>query len=146
MSDYKLVFFTDDDQDDLNMMQEISESFGHTCKVFHSGSKLIDVIRNVETRPNIVFLDINMPVVDGYEILKEIRSYPELTDIPIIIHTGNCDEKCIQKCLELGANYFITKAFNYAQIRNAIGYAISRDWSITTPIRENFVHNTLDNY
>lgn len=141
MNHYKLVFFTDDDHDDLFLMQEISVALGHTCQIFHSGSQLIDFIKNLETKPDLIFLDIHMPIVDGYEILGAIRSYPEFAAIPIIIHSGNCDENCIQKCLELGANYFITKAFNYTHVSDAIAYAINKDWSSHIPIRENFVHH-----
>lgn len=140
MNDYKLVFFTDDDHDDMHIIQEIIDDLGHSCEIFYNGEELLTVINNLETRPDVIFLDINMPMIDGYELIKEIRSNSELNNIPIVMHTGLCDEACIKKCFELGADYFIAKAFRYGDMKNAIQHAINKDWTTHKPTRGNFVH------
>lgn len=68
--------------------------------------------KNVET-PDLILLDINLPKIDGIEVLKAIKSDPELSLIPVIILTTSEDEKDILKSYKSHANCYITKPVNY---------------------------------
>jgi DNA-binding response OmpR family regulator len=59
-----------------------------------------------------VILDIMMPDVDGYEVLRSIRSTPATTALPVIFLTAKCAPADIEKGLALGANHYITKPFS----------------------------------
>lgn len=61
------------------------------------------------TRPDILLLDINMPSVDGIEILRELRKTPQFRHLPVLILTANTDENIKLMCLELGATDFLLK-------------------------------------
>ncbi len=67
-----------------------------------------------------VLLDIVMPEMDGYEVLKRIRENPLLSQIPVIMITGNEDEEARSKCLTLGANDYIMKPYNPEVIRHCL--------------------------
>ena len=139
MRDYKIMFFTDDDADDLHLMKEVADSLGHDSQLFHDPAKMLAQLNGEETKPDIIFLDIRMPLIDGFEVLEKLRS-SDFNDIPVVIHTANSDEKSISKCFELGANYYITKAYNFQNMKSAMEHAINKDWTIFKPTREDFLY------
>jgi DNA-binding response OmpR family regulator len=59
-----------------------------------------------------VILDIMMPYVDGYEVLRHIRSQPATRDLPVIFLTAKSTPADVEKGLAMGANYYITKPFS----------------------------------
>ena len=61
------------------------------------------------TRPDVLLLDVNMPSVDGIEILRKVREEPQFRHLPVLILTANTDEQIKLTCLELGATDFLLK-------------------------------------
>lgn len=70
--------------------------------------------------PLIVLLDLNLPGVDGYQVLKEIKQSPLTHHIPVIILTTADDQYEVQRCYDLGCNAYITKPIDYEQFSNAL--------------------------
>jgi len=68
----------------------------------------------------LVLLDLNLPVLDGYEVLKRMKSNPHLKSIPVIILTTTDDPHEIAHCYELGCNVYVTKPVNYDQFSQAV--------------------------
>lgn len=72
-----------------------------------NGKKGIEVIQ--EQRPELILLDVNMPVMDGFETLEFLKNQPDLDEIPVIMNTAKNDEKDQVRAFELGAVDFIPK-------------------------------------
>jgi CheY-like chemotaxis protein len=75
-------------------------------------------------RPGVILLDLNMPRKDGREALEEIKSNPEICDIPVVVFTTSKAEEDIYKSYKLGVNSFITKPVtfdNLIQVMQALG-------------------------
>ncbi len=70
--------------------------------------------------PDLILLDINMPEMDGFEVLKRIKDIPECNHLPVIFLTADTDSATETKCLELGAQDFIAKPFVPAVMRSRI--------------------------
>ena len=68
---------------------------------------------STEGRPDLVLLDIKMPDVNGFEVLKHIRSQPVLSDVPVIFVTAHANQPMIHKARSLGADGYITKPFQF---------------------------------
>jgi CheY-like chemotaxis protein len=66
-------------------------------------------IRNVEKSPDVVFLDINMPGVDGFEVLRYIRRQPILDKTPVVFVTSDDQQETKRKAMEMGAKALIVK-------------------------------------
>lgn len=71
-------------------------------------------------RPDIVLLDLNLPRLDGREVLQDIKSDPDLTTIPIIVLTSSSAEADIARSYELHANCFVSKPGDFGQFINAV--------------------------
>lgn len=73
-------------------------------------------------RPGLILLDLNLPKVDGFEVLRQVKNDEKLKTIPIIILTSTEDQREINKSYELGANNYITKPVDYAQFQDRVSH------------------------
>jgi CheY-like chemotaxis protein len=77
-------------------------------------------IRNVNHSPKVVLLDIQMPKVNGIEVLQKIKSDERTKTIPVVILTSSKEDPDIQKCYALGANSYMVKPVNFERFAEAI--------------------------
>jgi CheY-like chemotaxis protein len=68
----------------------------------------------------LVLLDLNLPTIDGYQILKRMKTEEQTAHIPVIILTTTDDKREISRCYELGCNVYITKPVDYLEFCEAI--------------------------
>ena len=71
-------------------------------------------------RPDLILLDLNLPLMDGREVLEKIRKDPDLTEIPVVILTTSEDEGDIIKAYQLHANCYITKPVDFLRFTEII--------------------------
>ncbi|MGK4569333.1 response regulator [Flavobacterium sp. 3HN19-14] len=103
MSTDLTVFYVDDDADDLDFFTGVTNDISTNINVVthDHGEKLIDALHNPPPSPHIIFLDLNMPGVNGFDVLKEVRQKQELKDVPVVIFSTAKDEESVKK--KLGA-------------------------------------------
>ncbi|MBC8080732.1 MAG: response regulator [Gorillibacterium sp.] len=107
-----LILVTDDDEDDRFFIRQALER--HIQKVLikeaENGQEALECIASSSSpKVNIVILDVNMPVMDGFETLKEIRSKQQFKHVPTVMLSTSESSEDVQKAYELGANCFIKK-------------------------------------
>jgi chemotaxis family two-component system response regulator Rcp1 len=71
-------------------------------------------------RPDLILLDLNLPLKDGREVLEEMKSMPELSSIPVIVLTTSENEEDVLKSYELNANCYITKSVDFDSFMHVI--------------------------
>jgi CheY-like chemotaxis protein len=76
--------------------------------------------RDGAAAPLLVLLDLNLPVLDGYQVLERMKADERTKRIPVIILTTTDDEREVSRCYELGCNVYITKPVDYQQFSEAI--------------------------
>jgi len=76
--------------------------------------------REIQYPPKVVLLDIQMPKVNGIEVLQKIKTDPKTRSVPVVILTSSKENPDIQKCYELGANSYIVKPVNFDGFAQAI--------------------------
>ena len=110
------ILMAEDDPDHQFLIKEafITAQSPHELIIVEDGEELLDYLycRNKyvnAVRPNIIFLDLNMPRKNGMETLEEIKGSTELQNIPIVILTCSQDERDIIKSYRLGIKLFVTK-------------------------------------
>ena len=99
-----------DDEDQLRrVMQDLLEREGYTVAEARDGVQALDQVDR--HAPDIIVLDLNLPGLDGYSVLQQLRSRPATRDIPVIVLTAKGDEDNEVRVFELGADDFLTKPF-----------------------------------
>ncbi|AFK02319.1 response regulator receiver protein [Emticicia oligotrophica DSM 17448] len=125
------ILICDDDEDDLYLVKSIlnDTKFGKQTIYLNNGADLLEYLHShtKETSIGLILLDLNMPKVDGREILKIIKTNPEFRKIPVIILTTSNSPQDIDKCYELGANCYMTKPSSYEGLDDAIK-TLSKFW------------------
>ena len=132
-----LILMADDDEDDILLTQKALEK-GKLLNTLYSvqdGEELLDYLlhRGAYTdseqapRPGIILLDLNMPKKDGREALREIKSHPDLQDIPIVVFTTSKAEEDIYRSYRLGVNSFITKPVTFDSLIDVM-QALGKYW------------------
>ena len=88
----------------------------NTIEVARDGEEAIAHIRRWESGepwPVVILLDINLPKINGLEVLRELKTHPLLQRIPVIVLTSSGEDRDIQKAYELGANSYIVKPVDF---------------------------------
>jgi len=99
-----------DDEDDLRrVMRDLLERDGFSVQEARDGVQALDEVDR--HAPDIIVLDLNLPGLDGYSVLSQLRSRPATKDIPVIVLTAKGDEDNEVKVFELGADDFLSKPF-----------------------------------
>jgi DNA-binding response OmpR family regulator len=107
-----IIINVDDDSDDsemfVNAVAELDP--GITCISLDSGIKLLKFLSTTETLPDFIFMDFNMPKVNGYDSAKSIRSMKKLDAIPIIMHSTSFSPGDTAKFAALGCKCLVKQS------------------------------------
>ena len=97
-SEKPLILLVDDDNDDLEVLQETIAKINPVikCETAKNGFDALIALDKLVQLPRIIFLDVNMPRMNGKECLTKIRSNPKLTDLPIIMYSTAFDEEFLK--------------------------------------------------
>ncbi len=111
------ILLVEDNEADVWLFCEAFEALGidHDLQVVRDGEAALDLLtgpNRTESLPEIILLDINMPKVDGFTVLTELRSDPKLRSIPIIMLSSSRAQSDVKKAHDLGANSFIHKSLS----------------------------------
>ncbi|MEO1289993.1 MAG: response regulator [Chloroflexota bacterium] len=120
------LLIVEDDLGHATLVQMNLEDVGFHNKIDHveNGQLAIDYVTAfINQTPNeslLILLDINMPVLDGFQVLERLKSNPRTKHIPVIMLTSTDSEEEIQRAYELGCNVYLRKPVDYEQFMAAI--------------------------
>lgn len=83
--------------------------------------------------PDLILLDLNMPLKDGREVLREIKSDPSLRGIPTIVMTTSADDDDLRYCYDTGANSYIIKPSSYSELLDVVS-SLTNYWTKTVSL------------
>jgi response regulator RpfG family c-di-GMP phosphodiesterase len=136
------VFYTDDDKDDQELFREIALRSHNNLKLVmqSNGKELIDQLGGQRPAADVIFLDFNMPLKNGFDTLTEFKVNKKTRDIPIIIFSTAEDPYAIDATRKMGASLYI-KPRSYDIHKEVISYSFSINWDIFRTNDQNFVYN-----
>ncbi|GAB4031226.1 response regulator [Spirosoma jeollabukense] len=126
------VWFVDDDEDDRLFVRSAFEDIGPAVTVLtlNNGEQLLAELKDCGGLPKLILLDLNMPGLNGFDLLRQLRSTPSFTHIPVVIFTTSSNEPDRQKSLTAGANGFLTKPTTYEDL-SRMAQSLSQQWVLT---------------
>jgi two-component system, sensor histidine kinase SagS len=114
------LLLVEDNQVNQVVASSMLKKLGHTVTLAENGKQALEALQQSERRFDIVLMDCQMPVMDGYEATRNIRENPEWQDLPVIAVTANVMQGDRDDCLESGMNDYITKPYNRADLKSII--------------------------
>lgn len=104
------ILVVDDEAANRMMLADLISHLGYHYKTAENGEVALGCLPDFQ--PDLICLDLRMPVLDGFETLKRIKENPETRHIPVIIVSGVSQQESVVRCLEHGADDYLAKPFN----------------------------------
>ncbi len=115
-SNHHVLAVDDNRMTRLKMARALQDEYG--VSQAQGGQEALSLLRS---KPfHLVLLDIEMPDMDGFEVLRQMKEDPSLRDIPVIVVSGMEDKASFERCLEIGAVDYVTKPFDLAQLKSCV--------------------------
>lgn len=127
-----VFFIVDDDPDDQELFIEALQGIDKTCKcitAFDGEEALQKLFKGIQHLPDFIFLDLNMPRMNGKQFLTAIKNNKEVRHIPVIIYSTSSEKNDILETTRLGASFFLQKPNRFDELSNALSNIISGKWN-----------------
>ncbi len=119
-----LIYLVDNDQGEHFLVQSIfdEQSDSYAIRCFSDGADLItQLTHRLDARfPDLILLDLHMPILSGYDVLRLLKGDPDWKGIPVIIYSASTDRLARKRCLELGCSVFLDKSSFYQNDENVL--------------------------
>jgi CheY-like chemotaxis protein len=142
------ILLADDDKDDRILLREALHELNADIKLLTAehGKACLELLSGLTVLPDLILLDINMPIKNGKETLSEIKKnpdYSELSSTPIVMYSTSANQRDIEECYSIGANLYIIKPNNFSDLTHLFDRLLSIDWSayFPKPLKDSFVFN-----
>ena len=118
----KTILIIDDDIDDqeilITAIQELDETI--TCVTALNGIEGLEKLEAKEVVPRLIFLDLNMPAMNGFQFLEHVMDNKELNNIPIVVFSTSSNSSDVQQTKKLGAVDFFTKPASFLKLKQLL--------------------------
>jgi CheY-like chemotaxis protein len=117
-----LILYAEDDVDDYGILEDTLSKISPAIRCVNApnGREVLDFLEDASPLPDLIFLDINMPTMDGKYCLKAIKNDPRFKAIPVVIYTTSSNEKDKEQCLQLGAENYLIKPYGFSAVEPLI--------------------------
>lgn len=118
------ILIVDDEPFNVDYLEQELEELNYATVSAANGQEALEKV--ISESPDLVLLDIMMPVMDGFEVLARLKADPATRDLPVIVISANSDLKSIVKGIQLGAEDYLPKPFEDALLRARISSSLER--------------------
>jgi two-component system response regulator len=129
-TDKKFILLVEDNPNDELLARRALKKNAITNQLFvaRDGVEALDFLlgtgshaqRDTTQTPALVLLDLNLPRIDGFEVLRRIRAHDRLRHLPVVVLTSSDEESDVRKCYELGVNSYIRKPIDFDEFVNTV--------------------------
>ena len=131
------MMVAEDNDDDILMLREDVSGLGFVslARVARDGEECLEHLKALDgsALPDLLLLDINMPKVNGFEVLRAVRGDPRLKNLSVVFLTVSTREEDMALALSLGASAYISKPMDYEDFRSLVGTML-RFWHRVLPV------------
>jgi two-component system, cell cycle response regulator DivK len=114
----KKVLIADDYPDMRDLLGRQIESLGYIPILAENGQDVVE--KAIREKPGLILLDMIMPIMDGWEAVRNLRANPETKDIPILAATALFHQSDLNTCMEQGCDGYINKPFTIAELKKKV--------------------------
>ena len=118
------VLVVDDNRVNQLLLGRSLEQQGHSVEFAENGRRALDLLG--ESRFDLMLLDVEMPEVDGYQVLAEMKDDPRLREVPVIMTSALDELDSVVRCIEMGAEDYLTKPVNPVLLKARVGSSLEK--------------------
>lgn len=117
-----LIFYADDDVEDCELFREalLEIHADVECMTAGNGKQALEKLTQLVDLPDFIFLDINMPLLDGRKCLIEIKKHHRLRHVPVVMYSTTSDTEEIRQYYKLGAHDFLIKPNTFSELVDSL--------------------------
>jgi two-component system cell cycle response regulator DivK len=112
------VLLVEDTEDNRQMMRRLLEMSGFRVVEATNGREAVEVASQVQ--PQIILMDLSLPIIDGLAATRQIRSLPELNTVPIVAVSAHDTADFHSEALDAGCDAYVTKPINYTELEHLV--------------------------
>jgi CheY-like chemotaxis protein len=120
------VLVVDDGEENRNLLCAMLDQLGFECREAADGLEALQKAQ--QSKPDLILMDLKMPGMDGYEATRTLRLIEPLKQVPVIVISANIAEDAIAQCLAAGANGFVSKPVDQAELLRVMVRATGIEW------------------
>ena len=126
----KKIMMAEDDEEDVILFKDILTDLAVevSLEIASNGVALMKMLEDAKVLPEIIFLDLNMPLKNGMLCLHEIKAIPRYKNIKIIILSTSSHQDQIIAAYDKGADFYMVKLCNYNDFKNAVAACLYKNW------------------
>ena len=132
MSIHKKILLVEDDTDDqlffVDAVKEIQPTL--ECDIASNGLEALDHLDKVPPPPSIIFLDLNMPIMNGFECLAKLKAIKQYKEIPVVIFTTSNQPVDVERTISMGAKLFLTKPPDFEVLKDKLHDILKTDFAM----------------
>jgi CheY-like chemotaxis protein len=143
----KMIFLADDDTDDVELFHDALHEIAPDIElhVAFDGASALNKLESAGFPiPDLIFLDINMPLVDGWECLQRVRQTTQFREVPVMMYSTSCSHRDMDIASKLGASHFITKPTNFNELKVLLSKIVIGELERKLPKEVSDLHRISD--
>jgi len=123
------LLIIDDDLDDIELLRDAVHEINkvYHCITASDGREALQMLQQASIKPDFIFMDLNLPFMNGKECLAAIKNKPEFVNIPVIIYSTSKLQTDINEVYKLGAANFLTKPSSFRDIITSVSNILTRE-------------------
>lgn len=136
------ILLVEDDENDMLLAMQALKKANLTNRIFvvRDGAEALDYLfctgqyayRRIHDQPQVILMDLNLPKIDGLEVLRRVKADSRTRSIPVVVLTATKQDSAIATCKRLGAETFIAKPVNFQNF-SAMTLQLSLQWALLKP-------------
>jgi two-component system, cell cycle response regulator DivK len=119
------VLLVEDTEDNRQMMRRLLEMSGFNVVEATNGREAVDAA--FEVQPQIILMDLSLPIIDGLAATRQIRQRPELNSVPIVAVSAHDTADFHSEALDAGCDAYVTKPINYTELEDLVNRLIAEN-------------------
>lgn len=126
----KNIFLAEDDTDDQFLFTDALREIDSTinCQIAKNGKETLEQLGQLSNLPDVIFLDLNMPCMNGFVCLSKLKKDPRLAKLPVVVFTTSQNRADVEATQQLGANVFLSKPVTFAELKAKIQSILNLDF------------------
>ena len=124
-SDGATVLLVEDTEDNRQMMRRLLEMSGFNVVEATNGREAVEAA--FEVQPQIILMDLSLPIIDGLAATRQIRQRPELNTVPIVAVSAHDTADFHSEALDAGCDAYVTKPINYTELEDLVNRLIAEN-------------------